>query len=291
MKPLELIEQGRFLGEEFLLWLWMRGMTEGGTSREAGDGSGLFVDDQIQLASERGEVKRISLAKGNPSECREAFEALSRGMRPVKLKVRILSGDLEWVATLDAAQLRLGALKMPPSTGKAPQERLHDRIFLLEEGHGHLDRRFKQFLAERTDDNGEALAQQLLAWVKAGLAGEALPAGEAPWQEVGPATGGFVDSKVHILGTDGGAEVFAKDRIRPLVKDKKSVLSAALDMTEAALQGVAEDPAVRRSMGKLMKSLAEHGTSMTITTPHDGRSVTITPEGAAQAAEALKGGR
>lgn len=187
MKPLELMEQGRFLGEEFLLWLWMRSMTEGGTSGEEGDGSGLYLDDQIQLVSERGEVKQISLAKGNPSECREAFEALSRGMRPSKMKVRILSGDLEWVGTLDAAGLRLNALKMPPSSGKAPQDRLHDRLFLLEEGHAHLERRFKRFLVERMDDQGEALVQQLMVWVKAGLAGEAMPAGEAPWEQPGPA--------------------------------------------------------------------------------------------------------
>lgn len=259
MKPLELMEQGRFLGEEFLLWLWMRSMTEGGTSGEDGDGSGLFLDDQIQLASERGEVKQISLAKGNPAECREAFEALSRGMRPVKMKVRILSGDLEWVGTLDAGQLRLSALKMPPSTGKAPHERLHDRIFLLEEGHGHLDRRFRRFLQERTDDEGEALAQSLLAWVRAGLAGESMPVGDAPWGASAPSS-------------------------------PKPVLSAALDITEKAVQGLVQDPAMRRSMSKLMDGLAEHGTTLTISTPHDGRAVTITPEAAARASQSLKGG-
>lgn len=259
MNPLELMEQGRFLGEEFLLWLWMRSMTEGGSSGEEGDGSGLFVDDALQLVSERGEVKQISLAKGNPSECREAFEALSRGMRPSRMKVRILSGDLEWVATLDAAGLRLGALKLPPSTGKAPHERLHDRLFLLEEGLGHLDRRFNRFLRERTDDQGEALAQALMAWVKAGLSGEALPAGEAPWEQPAP--------------------------VAP-----RTLMSAALDITEQATRGVAADPGVRKAMGKLMKGLAEHGTTMTITTPRDGRSVTITPDTAARAAKALKGG-
>ena len=36
---MELLEQGRFLGEEFALWLWMRGLTEGGTSGAEGDTS------------------------------------------------------------------------------------------------------------------------------------------------------------------------------------------------------------------------------------------------------------
>lgn len=181
MKPLELMEQGRFLGEEFLLWLWMRSMTEGGASGEDGDGSGCFVDDAIQLASERGEVKEISLRKGNPSESREAFEALARGMRPAKVKLRILSGDLEWVFTLNAATLDMGTLKLPPSTGKAPHERLHDRLFLLEEGAGHLERRLKRFLQARSEDP-EGLQEAMRAWVRAGRSGEALPAGEAPWE-------------------------------------------------------------------------------------------------------------
>jgi len=181
VKPLELMEQGRFLGEEFLLWLWLRSMTEGGASGEDGDGSGCFVDDSIQLVSERGEVKEISLRKGNPAESREAFEALSRGMRPAKMKLRILSGDLEWVFTLNAATLDMGTLKLPPSTGKAPHERLHDRIFLLEEGAGHLERRLKRFLHARTEDPA-GLQESMQAWVRAGLAGEVLPAGEAPWQ-------------------------------------------------------------------------------------------------------------
>ena len=181
MKPLELMEQGRFLGEEFLLWLWMRSMTEGGASGEDGDGSGCFVDDAIQLVSERGEVKEISLRKGNPSESREAFEALGRGMRPAKVKLRILSGDLEWVFTLNATTLDMGTLKLPPSTGKAPHERLHDRIFLLEEGAGHLERRLKRFLRARSEDP-EGLQEAMRAWVRAGRTGEALPTGEAPWE-------------------------------------------------------------------------------------------------------------
>ena len=181
MKPLELMEQGRFLGEEFLLWLWMRSMTEGGASGEDGDGSGCFVDDAIQLVSERGEVKEISLRKGNPSESREAFEALSRGMRPAKVKLRILSGDLEWVFTLNAATLDMGTLKLPPSTGKAPHERLHDRIFLLEEGAGHLERRLKGFLHARSQDP-KGLQETMRAWVRAGRTGEAMPAGEVPWE-------------------------------------------------------------------------------------------------------------
>lgn len=179
MKPMELIEQGRFLGEEFLLQLWMRSQTEGGASGEDGDGSACFVDDAIQLVSERGEVKEISLRKGSPAESREAFEGLSRGMRPSKAKMRILSGDMEWVFTLTAATLDLTALKLPPSTGKAPQDRLHDRLFLIEEGVEHLHRRFKRFLHERSE-NPEGMESDMKGWIRGALAGSG--AAEVPWE-------------------------------------------------------------------------------------------------------------
>ena len=190
MKPLELIEQGRFLGEEFTLWLWWRGLAEGGTSGQEGDHSACFIDDAVVLASERGDVKELGLRKGNPAESREAFEAISRGMRPFKAKVRLLSGDMEWVFTLDAATLGMAAMKLPPSSAKDPQGRILDRLFLLEEGAGHLERRLKRFLEARSGDP-DGLQEAMRNWVRQGLAGEVgVPSlaahgteDEVPWRE------------------------------------------------------------------------------------------------------------
>lgn len=177
-KPMELLEQGRFLGEEFLLWLWMRGLTEGGTSGLSGDLSACFVDDAVQLVTERGDVKELSLRKGNPAESREAFEALSRGMRPARAKVRLLSGDLEWTFSLNAATLDASAMKLPASQAKTPTDRAADRLFLLEEGLGHLERRFTAFLDQRAGDS-EGMGEALRGWVKAALSGAAEA---APWE-------------------------------------------------------------------------------------------------------------
>jgi recombination associated protein RdgC len=172
MKPMELLEQGRFLGEEFLTWLWMKGLAEGGQSGADGDTTACFVDDSVTLISERGDVKNLALSKGNPSESREAFEALSRGMRPAKAKIRILSGDLEWVCTLSSATLDVSGMKLPTSTGKTPHERLHDRLFLVEEGIGHLERRYAAFLRIRQEDQ-ESLQDEIQGWIRAGIEGNA----------------------------------------------------------------------------------------------------------------------
>jgi len=178
VKPLELMEQGRFLGEEFLLWLWMRGLAEGGTSDIDGDQSACFLDDAVMLLSERGDVKELSLRKGNPAESREAFEALSRGMRPSKAKVRLLSGDMEWTFVLNAASLDTTAMKLPPTQAKDPAGRVADRLFLLEEGLAHLERRYKRFLDLRTEAPGD-LEEAMRQWVRQGLSGDP---GEVPWE-------------------------------------------------------------------------------------------------------------
>jgi recombination associated protein RdgC len=164
MKPMELIEQGRFLGEEFLLWLWMRGLTEGGTSGKDGDLSACFIDDEVMLVSERGDVKELSLRKGTPQESLEAFESLSRGMRPCRAKVRMLAGDMEWVFMLGAAQLELSAMKLPPTQAKDLHGRVSDRLFLLEEGTSHIERRFAIFLEARANGPSD-MGRAFKGWI------------------------------------------------------------------------------------------------------------------------------
>jgi len=181
MKPLELIEQGRFLGEEFLLWLWMRGLTEGGTSGQDGDSSACFLEDDVMLVTEQGDVKELSLRKGNPPESLEAFEALSRGMRPSRAKLRILAGDMEWAFVLGAAQLEVSGMKLPPTQAKDIQGRISDRLFLLEEGTAHLERRFAIFLERRAGDP-DALENEMKAWIADGLAQISGSAETAPWE-------------------------------------------------------------------------------------------------------------
>ncbi len=165
MKPLELIKQGRFLGEEFLLWLWMRGLKHSGTSGVDGDSSACYVEDGIALISERAEVKDLRLSKGNPAESRAAFEALARGMRPAKAKVRIISGDMDWVLTLEVDTFALKSIALPPVNSKDPMGRLADRLFLAEEVLGHLDRRYAAFLRARVSGD---LAGEFQPWVVAG---------------------------------------------------------------------------------------------------------------------------
>ena len=167
MNFVELIERGTFLGEEFLIWLWMRGLADGGTGIDE-DQSACFIDDAVQLATEQGDVKELSLSKGNPAESREAFEALYKGMRPVRAKVRLLYGDMEWTFVLHAVDLSMSALQLPPTSSLELQSRIVDRMFLLEQGVAHIERRFKSFLTLRTQNPIE-LQKTIQSWLNQGL--------------------------------------------------------------------------------------------------------------------------
>lgn len=79
---------------------------------------------------------------------------------------------------LNAATLDASAMKLPPSQAKDPSGRISDRLFLLEEGLSHLERRFAAFLEQRAGD-AEGLCEALKAWIARGLQGET---GEVPWE-------------------------------------------------------------------------------------------------------------
>jgi recombination associated protein RdgC len=168
MNSAELLEASRFLGEEFVLWLWWRGLTDGGLSGAQDDQTACFVDDVVVLVSEHGDVKELSLKKGNPAESKEAFDALAKGMRLSKAKIRILDGDLEWVTTLNAATLDASSMKVPPTQATDPASRAADRLFMIEECLGHLERRYGTFLALRTQ-SGNEFKIEVDAWIQQGM--------------------------------------------------------------------------------------------------------------------------
>jgi len=150
-----------FLGQEFAMWLWRRGGGEGGQMVDSDD-SAMFGDDSIQLAAEHGMAKNVALKKGAPADSEAAFKALLEGMKPTKIKMRLLKGDMEWVFGLNALSFDISSMKLPPVQGKSDVEIAADRNFLIEEALGMFDRRYSEFLHERMDSG--AMTEVLTEW-------------------------------------------------------------------------------------------------------------------------------
>jgi hypothetical protein len=147
------INRTRFLGPEFLLWLWHRADVQEGRFGGEGENFELYFDSRIVLESQ-GEIRDQSVIKSEtPTDTPEAREALRTGKLPMEAKLRILIGQNQWTTTFKAEALQLSGTKVPALLAKDDEEALHERMHLMEELEGVLEALYSQFLQERLDDD------------------------------------------------------------------------------------------------------------------------------------------
>ena len=116
MELLERIEKRRFVGREFLLWLWFESEIFEGTlsTKEHGD-FGLWIEKQF-VVSEGREVTRI---KGSyPAGSREAKESLHRGKMPEVAGLHLLHDGKDTSFALRAERMAFAGLSLPSVLGK-----------------------------------------------------------------------------------------------------------------------------------------------------------------------------
>ena len=119
MQLVDRIEKRRFVGREFLLFLWLESELFDATleTREHGP-FGLWLERKLVL-SEGPESTRITAPM--PGLGREAKEALLRGQLPESAGVRIARGDEETSLLLKAETLGFSALKLRTTLDKAEE--------------------------------------------------------------------------------------------------------------------------------------------------------------------------
>lgn len=116
MPLVDRIEKRRFVGHEFLLWLWMESEAFEGTLETKEHGAfGLWIERQIVLAAGKPEVTRI---KGSyPASTREAKESLLRGKAPELAGVHVSIGGRDASFVLKADRMALSGLRLPTVLG------------------------------------------------------------------------------------------------------------------------------------------------------------------------------
>lgn len=147
------INRTRFLGAEFLLWLWHRSAVQEGRFDGEGESFELYFDSRIVLES-AGEIREQSVIKAeSPTETPEAQEALRTGKLPMEAKLRILIGPNQWTTTFKAEAFQLAGTKVPGLLAKDEEEVIHERLHLMEELEGVIEALYRQFLDQRLDDD------------------------------------------------------------------------------------------------------------------------------------------
>lgn len=163
MELLDLIEGRRFMGREFIVWLWFESEMQETNLRPTGvDPVSLWLEAQITLVLEKEESR---LKGAIPASSPEAKEALRQGKLPKEAKMRLTRGDREFVWTLKADSLGLSGLKLPTQLKKTDEkhEVFYERMMLLEDLEAALSALYTDFvhlrLADEWDDDIVPLMQ------------------------------------------------------------------------------------------------------------------------------------
>lgn len=170
MDLVDRIETTRFLGAEFLLWLWFSRDVTGGEVRIKGRGTVyVTLESQLGLSDPIAEREKVSIRGVDPFGSAEAGEALSTGKLPRKVGLRLEFEQVEWVMTIDSRTLALSGVRLPAISSQGAEEIFHERMRLLEQVHEIVHALYGHFLGVRLSSSWEAeVAPALRRWVQAG---------------------------------------------------------------------------------------------------------------------------
>jgi hypothetical protein len=164
MDLVDLIEKRRFVGREFLVWLWFESeLFEGRFDLQGFGPSEIWLESQMTLVQEK-EQSRLKGAA--PSAAPEAREALRQGKLPTQARVRFSRGELEYAFLFNADTLGLSAVKIPSLVKEETDEQFYERMYLIEELEAQFSALYGEFLALRLSTAwDQTVAPAIRAWV------------------------------------------------------------------------------------------------------------------------------
>lgn len=149
----ELIETRRFLGREFLTWLWFE--SELFEQRFTLDPFGeceLWLERQLTLQTPPDLEKQQSKLTGTaPSGTPEAREALRQGKLPTQARIVVRRDEQDFALVLDADSLALSGVKIPALLKGDGDDPFYERIQLIEEIEHAIESLYREFLTLRLE--------------------------------------------------------------------------------------------------------------------------------------------
>ncbi len=147
------VESTRFLGSEFLLWLWLRAelVDKPISLSELGDVE-VWLDNQLTLESDIDPNERVTVRGAAPSGSAEAREAVRAQKFPVRARVAVRSPEHEFAFVLVAPRFALASGAIPAVLAKDTDDSFTERMHLVERLLSTVDRLYGAFLDERLSD-------------------------------------------------------------------------------------------------------------------------------------------
>jgi len=150
---LERVETTRFLGPEFLLWLWLRSelVAEPIALRELGKFD-VWLDNHLTLQSDLDPNERVTVRGAQPSGSAEAREAVRAQKFPVRARLALRNDERDFACVLVAQRFAVASGVIPAVLTKDSDDAFVERMSLVEHLNQSLDQLYATFLADRLGD-------------------------------------------------------------------------------------------------------------------------------------------
>ena len=168
MDRLQQIESRRFLGREFLVWVWFESELFEAQMSAHGLGSfELLLEKQITLESGGKKDREQSKLRGaNPASRPEAREALRQGKTPTMASLKLRRNEQEFAFVFQADAFTISGVKLPSLLNEKDDEPFYERIALLEDVENHMEALYSDFCLLRASDAWDKVVMPtLLRWV------------------------------------------------------------------------------------------------------------------------------
>lgn len=174
MDLVDLIAEKRFIGQEFLTWLWWKSEERGGAIELPGRGDIVVVfEKHMLLEVGKGESNEKIICSGLQSELQEARTGLKMGKKLEQARIQIVFNDYEFNFTFAAALMEFRSVKLPKTAEQEgnennPEEQegmTLERIYLFEELVKIVDELFKLFIDLRISPEWRDELLKIRSWV------------------------------------------------------------------------------------------------------------------------------
>lgn len=178
MDLVDMMVEKRFLGQEFLTWLWYKSEERGGAIFLESSGTDVEVvfEKHILLESGEGDSYEKLICQGLQAELQEARTGLAMGKKIEQARIMLIRDDHEFHYTLKGSVFEFRSVRLPKTMTSAEESddsdaaegRLLDKIGLYEICMRTSDELFRMYLKRRVGDEWPTELEKLRNWIKKG---------------------------------------------------------------------------------------------------------------------------
>ncbi|MBF0227352.1 MAG: hypothetical protein HQK76_18055 [Desulfobacterales bacterium] len=147
-------ERYKFLGHEFLTWLWfMIENSQDEIRKIVDDAIEVEIGNRIVLAKNGESPSEVITIKGNDANLEEGMLSLKKGAFVNEISLILKLGDQQWSFSLKGENLNIGSLKTPDTAPVEKQDEVEgaiiDKVNLIEQPIKLIDKLFSKFVKSR----------------------------------------------------------------------------------------------------------------------------------------------